>query len=868
MRAAALVLVCVAPALGKRAGNTLLPREEGDKTASLVQFWDPPEEAGKAAAWNKAAAGGVTSPNVFEHHTSGAEDCSLIMHKCHTWSLAEISELFDEGRPDNALSRAGLTVHGFDGTMQGGGAPSVSMLSGAAYEDRGALPWLPCKSGWCQNATQWLSTSIVSNSYRAGFSDGGMILNPITNKVLCSHYHDFDSLHGGCASDVNTFGLKLQHRLQHDNKKPFPADDLKGMLERSVEYKASYNEVLLDSVAYTSNLPHSVSAFYYGLLAESGSDESWSRVHATQMYVSFLDFYNLTEDQVPLVQFAPGSKQLMKDVSANARHYLKLHPYSYASAKWQKEHAELAARPELIHERLRKEAAARRKDEEVVAEVKAEPEVAHVRKGTEETWETEKWHEAQEAEEAAQEAEAEAAEVAEAAVAAESAKAAEATKAAEAAKEAAAVAPQPLSPSEKAAAEAEAAERLGGWVLVHMHYYEKADMPECERVTKRTNLAVFIEHAMAKSNDRVFFHITSSGDPFPTKAAFYTSIGAPLPSRATLFPALGDDHLLVEHVGKSSTDLCPRAAVLRAAPRRNQTFSYVLFLNDGARGPLATPEASSPLRSFTDAVNASAAPHLPWLAPFMSLMTSDPRVAAVGALMSCERKVHLQSWAVLLDWRVADIFLESYEASCHTSTRLEAISVGEIGPYEALLARGFAMASVYPAVHYLDQHTPMTSALRATLYGCTNPLGGYNAASKGASDASREANRTMTLRQGTDDWPSISTLGFVKFGGEPWRERFFSDVYTERVSRATQRKLGTRACPRPDDAPPTHMRAAQQQLQEQEQEEEEQQQQQQSMLQKPRPQSQQQGHADSTGPHNLCFGPDCPSWSPPATGLH
>jgi len=126
-------------------------------------------------------------------------------------------------------------------------------------------------------------------------------------------------------------------------------------------------------------------------------------------------------------------------------------------------------------------------------------------------------------------------------------------------------------------------------------------------------------------------------------------------------------------------------------------------------------------------------------------MTSDPRVAAVGSLMSCERKVHLQSWAVLLDWRVADIFLESYEASCHTSTRLEAISVGEIGPYEALLARGFAMASVYPAVHYLDQHTPMTSALRATLYGCTNPLGGYNAASKAASDASREANRTMTL---------------------------------------------------------------------------------------------------------------------------
>ena len=275
-----------------------------------------------------------------------------------------------------------------------------------------------------------------------------------------------------------------------------------------------------------------------------------------------------------------------------------------------------------------------------------------------------------------------------------------------------------------------AAERLSGWVLVHMHYYEKADMPQCEIVTKRTNLAVLIEHAMTKSTDRVFYHVTNNGDPFPSVSDFYGSIGAPVPSRATLFPALGDDHLLLEHVGESSTDLCPRAAVLRAAPRRNQTFSYVLFLNDGARGPLATPTASSPLRSFSDAINASAAPHLPWLAPFMSLMTSDPRLAAVGALMSCERKVHLQSWAVLLDWRVADIFLESYEASCHTSNRLEAISTGEIGPYEQLLARGFAMASLYPAVHYLDQRTPMTNALRATLHGCTNPLGGYNGASK------------------------------------------------------------------------------------------------------------------------------------------
>jgi len=48
-------------------------------------------------------------------------------------------------------------------------------------------------------------------------------------------------------------------------------------------------------------------------------------------------------------------------------------------------------------------------------------------------------------------------------------------------------------------------------------------------------------------------------------------------------------------------------------------------------------------------------------------------MAAVGALMSCENAVHLQSWAILLDWRVVDIFESLYEASCSTWDRQAAI---------------------------------------------------------------------------------------------------------------------------------------------------------------------------------------------------
>ena len=299
-----------------------------------------------------------------------AEDCTEVMSPagicacCNTWSIDQLGTLFAKGHPGHELSGAGLTVHGFDGTLQGGGGPSVSLMNGTAYEDSGALPWLPCNSGWCENAKQWLSTSVINANHRPSFSDGGMILKPGANKVLCSHYHDFESLHDGCATDVNATKLRFSDGgmiLTRDQ--PFPPDKLKDMLERSATFPEAYNEVLVDSGVYASNLPHSVAAFYYGLL---GSEDNWSRVHATQMYVAFLDHYQLDESEVPLVQlqlddnWEHAGELLMTDTSAQARDFLKSHPYSYALSKWQTEHPHLAEVPEAIHGALRKDAEARR----------------------------------------------------------------------------------------------------------------------------------------------------------------------------------------------------------------------------------------------------------------------------------------------------------------------------------------------------------------------------------------------------------------------------------------------------------------------------------------------------------------------------
>ena len=177
------------PAMLALAAATLGAPQRPDGTTSLMQFTNPPKEAEDATAATMNVKTNAAIPT-FEHHDSGPEDCSLPMHKCHSWSMPEIRKLFTHGTPSNALANVGLMLHGFDGTLQGGGNNGGSLteynVTGEKDVVQGqmALPWAPCDKGWCENSAKWLSTSIVSSEHRAGFSDGGMILKPSANKVL------------------------------------------------------------------------------------------------------------------------------------------------------------------------------------------------------------------------------------------------------------------------------------------------------------------------------------------------------------------------------------------------------------------------------------------------------------------------------------------------------------------------------------------------------------------------------------------------------------------------------------------------------------------------------------------------------------
>jgi hypothetical protein len=220
----------------------------------------------------------------------------------------------------------GILIHGFDGTE---------------------LPnrmWVPCTVGWCENAVKWWSSSIITNKHRVTFADAGIIFAPPHTKVLCSHYCDFGSLHSGCDTGVPGNSWKGG---------PYPANRLKEMMQLS-EPMNMYNEVLVDMKYYKQELPKSVGAFFYG----TNFGLTWGAVQATHAYVTFLDAWNLTESDVPLIKFnlSNPADTVMTDVSAGARQFLKEHSHSEWRTKWLKNHPFLRDHPEEMPGYLREQA--------------------------------------------------------------------------------------------------------------------------------------------------------------------------------------------------------------------------------------------------------------------------------------------------------------------------------------------------------------------------------------------------------------------------------------------------------------------------------------------------------------------------------
>ena len=173
---------------------------------------------------------------VPEVYIGGADDVDepVAEEGYYRTGLAQLKAAFINTEPTNDLGRAGLMVHFFDFTEEPG------------------LPWKPCFEGWCGAHADFWSTSIINTKQNHSISTGGIILNPKYVKVKCgSHVIINKKLEAGC--DHSTFqGPEYVEKMLKYSM---------GLPEWGTEPIEAFNEVLVDSSAYLTNLPRSVEGF-------------------------------------------------------------------------------------------------------------------------------------------------------------------------------------------------------------------------------------------------------------------------------------------------------------------------------------------------------------------------------------------------------------------------------------------------------------------------------------------------------------------------------------------------------------------------------------------------------------------------------
>ena len=249
--------------------------------------------------------------------------------------------LFYNAKPSNSLAKAGLMIHCFDESEEPPGL------------------FKPCVTGWCANQhfDKWWSASIINSKQPNTFGDSGLLLSPAKNLVNCSFVDDVGTMRTGCHTGNDT-------RFRNGIGK-FDRGELKKMMERSMnpELLLGYNEVLVDSAKFMQRMPRSIAAVIFGLKG----DDAFGRVQATQVYVSILDEFGLSEtNHIRLIQVSYDRFERMynttkdanwnfTDVSEGAREFLKTHPYAEHRREWLKQHPTIAKHPEMAREYLARE---------------------------------------------------------------------------------------------------------------------------------------------------------------------------------------------------------------------------------------------------------------------------------------------------------------------------------------------------------------------------------------------------------------------------------------------------------------------------------------------------------------------------------
>ena len=180
------------------------------------------------------------------------------------------------------LEESGLLTHQFDDT------------------EISSEPWIPLGDQLSCSLINMGSPAMYQSAYASGF-----ILAP-SNRVLCSYTRDGATASrgdGGCSS----WGLAACTQSVDWNCIWEGPWGVEGMLTASTARFAregyggngkAYNEVMIDTNHYTSNMPQTLEAFF----APAGGNIE----HAATIHAQFLEHFGLTSVEVPLLIFDPA----------------------------------------------------------------------------------------------------------------------------------------------------------------------------------------------------------------------------------------------------------------------------------------------------------------------------------------------------------------------------------------------------------------------------------------------------------------------------------------------------------------------------------------------------------------------------------
>ena len=243
-----------------------------------------------------------------------AEQRPLAPTPGRSYSLHQLNQLYEEGRPSNDPLKAGLMVHQHDNTEG---------WNGAVYRPQGVF------------AQHW-STSIISRKYPGTYNrECGIVLDPEAVAVECSFYKDMVSWSGGCKMIQSG---SMDHPPSKARGVPYPPDQLKNMLEMSAElqqrgvqderlrtsgngepdpltekngrtfWQGQYNEVIVNPKTYLQRLPQSVLAVFFVNASEGGDPAGENCARATR--TALANAYEVDMDQIPIVVYAPDAKSM------------------------------------------------------------------------------------------------------------------------------------------------------------------------------------------------------------------------------------------------------------------------------------------------------------------------------------------------------------------------------------------------------------------------------------------------------------------------------------------------------------------------------------------------------------------------------